>query len=609
VIRQRHSNKKASKGIRHVKPSRRFLLAGLARWESLIVLLALLCDLNSWGHTFAMDDYPYIVDNLLVKAPLYIFKIFALPFGSTPILIGRPFTLLTLAANYRISGPHPDGFHLINRLLHVLICLVIYWTVRRLIPQPRYAALVTSLLFAVHPLQTEAVTYITGRSDALAMLLGLSALLLFVKFRRSARPSIKHYIASLVLYFLALLSKENAITWFGVLLLVEFIYFSECSLKQFIQGLRKNLMKTYAGFIGVTFLFLLLYFGLLYPLMVMPTRFVENPLAHTSNLVRILTALKVLFQSLGLLFWPSHLSSDYSYNQIPLITHWNSSAGLSVLILSLIPITLLVWSYRNSKDFFFGLSYFLITYSVVSNLLFPIGTIRADRLLYMPSLGIFLCVGLALARLDEIVNLPSRRLFFRAALAGILLLLAIRTIARNGDWRDQFTLYSQSARTAPGSAKAHAFLGWEYVQKGQRDLAIKEFEIAGSIYPEFPDLYFNWGSLMLQEGKAAEAVTYFRKSIALGFNQAGTLNDLGVALRAQGDLAGAIAQFDEVIRKYPDDAIAHFNKAEALSAQGNINEAIREYSRTLELDPEYLPARTSIDLLMHQTSSPSPPNK
>lgn len=594
--KEKHSDRKSS------RPDS--FLWRFARSEGLIVAAAILCDFNSWGHQFVMDDLNLIVNNPIIQSPQRLLQIFTSPFQHFSATSGdlyRPVTALSLAFNYWISGPSPDGFHFFNRLLHVLICLGIYWTIRTLIPKPPLTALFTSLLFAVHPVQTEAITYVTGRSDALAMFFFVMAWLLFIQHRQSSSPGLKTYIFSLFFYFLSLLSKENAITWLGVVLLTEFVYFSDGKFKNFAGHLRKDFFLLYAGYLMTTLLFLTTRFVALRGTVQASIGFIENPLAFATFRERFLTALKIFFQSISLMVWPAHFSPDYSYNQIPIISNWNSTAAVVVLLLTAVLTAVLVWSYRVAPSVFFGLAFFVITYSIVSNIVIPIGTIHGDRLLYLPALGLCLLAGMALAKIKEVEKGFVGSELVNGGVVLVLGLLAGRTIVRNADWRDQFTLYLKAFQTSPRSVKVNNYLGTEYVARHQLDEGLKHYRIAESIDPKFPELLSNMGLLFFQQGNAERAIQYFRRALELHPHNTEVIHiNLGMALKARGDFAGAIEQYDMVIRENAKNAAAHFNKGNALYAQGKINEASHEYLQALEVDPGFTPARTNYDALQQK---------
>lgn len=555
-----------------------------------------------------MDDLSRIVGTPMIQSlhniPMLFFSPFNLLYGMGSTLY-RPLTSLTFAINWWISGPQPDGFHWLNRLIHILICLGIFRVFQLLFPQRKFVALITSLFFAVHPIQTEAITYITGRADALALLFLIYSWLLFIRVRLSSTFLRWAYISSLSLYFFALLSKESAITWLGIALLTEFICFGQGDIRTTWRALRQNWIRIYGGYILATFAYLALRFSVLRELTRVEVTQLDNPLAHVSAAIRILTALKILFLSIAQILWPVHLSADYSYNEIQLITQWKSFGGITVLFLTLILVILLAWSFRHAPYFFFGLAYFLITYSVVSNILIPIGTIRADRLLYMPALGLCFLIAAALEPLESRFKAKSGRRLFYGGIAILLALLAMRTIERNRVWHDESTLYAQTVLDSPLSAKAHNNLGVQFFSRGDFDGAMAQYQLAEAIKPDYPDLLNNIGTLLGREGRHAEAVSYLRRAVVISPLNLKIRNNLGLVLRAEGQLQDAIAEYDWVISHDPHNADAHFNKGNALYAQGKTKEAIEEYSRALQIDPNFNLARANLNAILQ--SSPSDP--
>jgi tetratricopeptide (TPR) repeat protein len=581
----------------------------LPRPEWFVILLALLCDLNSWGHQFELDDLLYIAGNITLQSPHQILRIFTSPFSDPQFGLYRPLTALTLAINYWIGGLHPDGFHLINRLLHILSALGIFWVLQRLLRSSPLVPLPTALLFAVHPFQVEAITYINGRADALAALFFIFASYYFVRMRQAESHSNKPYLLSLLFYFLAMLSKENGITWLGVALLTDLIYVSQGSLKGFLAKLRHDFWKVYAGYLALTMAFLTIRFLVLPRITLGEISFVVNPLAHTTSWVRVLTALKVCFQSIGLFFWPAVFSADYSFNQIPLLTRWNDPASLLVFALTVGFLTLLAWSYRRKPDIFFGLGFFVTTYSIVSNLVFPIGTIRADRLMYLPQLGLCLIVGVALSSWAGFFQTGVKKRIFHGALAVLLILLMARTIVRNSDWKDVLTLYQATVTASPHSVKAQTLLASRYAELNQPEQAMEHYKLAEAILPDYPDLINNLALLELQRGKIDEAISYCQRVLAKDPNSGAARNTLGSALAMRGDSFGAIAQFDFVIQQNPANVSAHYNKANALYLAGRDSDAILEFERVLDYDPNNAKARLSRDLLLQRTVQPGSPKQ
>lgn len=585
--------------------SRPAFLAHLYKPEWLLILAALLCDFNSWGHQFVIDDHARILSNPLVTDSSRFLAIFSRPSDpASEVATGlyRPVTVVSYAINTGLTGLHYDGFHLLNRLLHVLITLLVFWCIRRLIAKPPEVALFSALIFAVHPVQTEAITYVSGRPDALAMLFFIAAWLYFLRLRTSGRPSGKDLWLSMGYYLLGLLSKENAVTFLGISFLTDWFCEGRRTGRALPVLLKEGWWKAYAGFGLVTGLYLILRVAVLKGLAPMQVDFYLNPLAHASVSSRTLTGLKILFQNLGLFFYPGSFSADYSYNQVPLITQWNSPLSLLVVAGTGLLIAFLLWSYRRCREVFFGLVFFLITYSIVSNLFVPIGTIRADRLLYLPCLGLCIIGGFVLARLQSLAAVSSRRLAFQGGLAILILVLMARTIARNRDWRDEFPLYYQTVQSSPRSTKAHLELGNQYYYRRSYDLALEHYRMAESIqissdHLESAKLLVNIGNLYLKIDRAGDAAQSFQKSLELDPENRLARGNLGLAYLKLNQPGAAISEFDKLIRKDPSDTEARFNRGYALQKMQRIPEAIEEYQKLLDINPNFPNARSILNQL------------
>ncbi|MDD5544895.1 MAG: tetratricopeptide repeat protein [Acidobacteriia bacterium] len=586
--------------------------------ELLIVVAGLLCDFNSWGHKFVLDDTSYIVNNLSLQSPSHFLKLFVSPLvteiGSTANGLYRPLTAFTFALNYQVTGLSPDGFHFINRILHIFVCLTVFWVLRRMFGSSSHVPHFTALLFAVHPIQSEAVTYLTGRSDTLAMLLMMWAWLTFLRARATQRKGA--VMASVVFYFLAMLSKESAVPWISIALLTELVFLSDFSIwradgqsvfRRLFLFLRQVSWPVYIGYVLALGSYLSLRFAALKNISGVPPQFIDNPLIHQSIVVRILTAMKVLFLSGSQIFWPAHFSADYSFNQIPLISRWTSPAGVTILLLMCGVMALLIWTALRALRVFFGIAYFLLTYSVVSNLFIIIGTIRADRVLYMPSLGILLIGALGIDRIEHQPSLVVAKHYVWTGFSVLLLLLGIRTAVRNADWRDAFSLASSTVRQSPNSAKAHEELGTAYFDRKDFVGALEEFRIGEKIFPESPQLMNDIGGTLLNQGKVAEAIPYLRRAADGLPNIPSIRYNLMVALTKQGDFQEAQKQYalileyyDDLIRQQPDNPYHHFNKGNALFFGGRNQEAQQEFERTLQLDPSFTPAQKSVELIQRR---------
>ena len=218
--------------------------------------------------------------------------------------------------------------------------------------------------------------------------------------------------------------------------------------------------------------------------------FCDNPLQHTGFLTARLTAAKVLGEYLHLLFWPARLSPDYSYNQVPLST-WTDPGAILALLLWIAVAAAAVFSYRRAKRVFFFIAFSLVTIAPVSNLVILVGSIMAERFLYLPSIGFAGCAvwaALALYRYAP-SHWPAARIVLPTALAVACLALATRTYARNSDWHDERSLWTSAVQVCPNSYKTHQNLAMVLLAQPQPDFAAatREVERALAILDPLPD--------------------------------------------------------------------------------------------------------------------------
>jgi protein O-mannosyl-transferase len=356
----------------------------------------------------------------------------------------RPITTLSYLFNFAIlgNGEAPAGYHWINFLLHATNVLLAYALSVRFFRRS-WPAFFIAALWAVHPVLTESVTNIAGRADLLAATAVLGGLLAYLEgveavgWRQSA-----WFTGLAAITTVGTFSKESAVVIPAILVLYEITFRHERT------WARPKVMGLIATLIPVS-LMLYVRHGVLANTLPMEIPFTDNPIAWADFLTGRLTALNVIARYFLLLAWPAHLSADYSWSQIPLTQNWITA----IAVLALIP--LIVILYRWSRAAFFLFAVGLAWLAPASNLLLPLGTIMAERFLYLTALGFIACAVLAIDALSEKTNTarlaPILLCILTAALAG-------RTWVRNGDWMNDFTIASANIHTSPQSFKSHDLL-------------------------------------------------------------------------------------------------------------------------------------------------------
>jgi tetratricopeptide (TPR) repeat protein len=451
-------------------------------WRDAKLLLALgvliaLAYSNSFGAGLVIDNRILILNDPRLRSAsleniqLILTKEAWWPTGSTGVY--RPLATLSYLFNYSVlgGGQSPVGYHVVNLLLQWLNASLAFFLFVRLLGN-RLAAFAAAALFAVHPLGTEAVTNVIGRTDQLVAASLLGALLCYVRSGEAyGRRRVSWLVGTGAGAAVGLFSKETAVVVAPLLLLYD-VTFRRERLREFWKPLLA-LLPAYGFFFASRWLVFRHTAPAQFP-------FTDNPLLGADFLTARLTALRVLARYFGLALWPAKLSSDYSYDQIPVVASgW--ATGIAVIFLAVgIAIAVLAW--RHNKALFFLLGLALAPLIPASNLFIRIQSIMGERFAYTSILGICGCAVLALQRWAPRA-LP--------VVAGIAVLAGgVRTYARNADWRDDLTIWASAVHTSPNSAKAHkAYAGALHAADRDRsklDVVIAEMEVARQILERHP---------------------------------------------------------------------------------------------------------------------------
>jgi len=411
----------------------------------------------------------------------------------------------------------------------------------------RTLALVSGLLFATHPIHTEAVTGIVGRAEVLSALFLLAALYLHAReYSMWNRGRPLWVPLALLAYFCALLSKETAIVGVALLPLVDWVRGGGVEAPgAMLRDLRRwRVWASYAGTLGAFLLIRYLVLG----------RFSPEPpprdyylLIGQPVLTRLLTGMDIFVVYLGLLLFPVTLSADYSYRQIPLQHALDSPIPAVGALAAACLATTLVWATRRRVlPLVLGLGFFAIAYAPFSNLIVPIGVLVAERLMYLPSVGFCVAVawaGLALARRCVPRGAPLwARAIPAAMLVAVVLLYGTRTYLRNFDWRDAETLYAATAKASPECHAAHfnySAVLLEENRPGADALALPELQKAYEIRRDHYPTLVNLATAYFRLGEPEKARKIALEGLALQPDSK-LLHSLIVTIDRQSGQAGAV---------------------------------------------------------------------
>jgi tetratricopeptide (TPR) repeat protein len=414
-------------------------------------------------------------------------------FGTGSGALYRPLTTFSFLWNYAIlgDGPHAAGYHRVNFTLHAVNVALVYllgW----LIFAEVWPAFALAALWALHPVLTESVTNVAGRADLLAAFGSLAGLLCYARssthsgWRRAA-----WLVALAAAAAIGVFSKESGVVLVAVMIVYDFALAPKNGPK---TAWRARAVGYFAAALPVA-IFLALRSRALARVSSLVISFCDNPLLQAGFWTGRLTAVKVLGEYLRLLLWPGRLSADYSYNQVPLFgwrfSTWEDAKTVLALLVWIAIAAAAPIGYRRARPAFFFLAFFLATIAPVSNLVIPIGSIMAERFLYLPSIGFAGCVvwSARAAYRHAPTHWPAPRTVLSAALTLACLALGARTYARNFDWRDERSLWSSAVQAAPGSYKTHQNMALVSLAQPRPDFAAatREVEKSLAILDSLPD--------------------------------------------------------------------------------------------------------------------------
>lgn len=606
--------------------------SGILRWLAILVFIGgIIPYLNTIGHDFAWDDKSVITNNKVTTAGYSgLSEIWSntvyMPYRQT----WRPVTQTSHALMYQWFGDNPMPEHLLNVLLFGLCCLLAFPFASKLFnEQNPFLLALAILIFAFHPVHTEVVANVKGRDEILSFLFGIGSLWQFTVFISDWRKNGWRLLLVIGLITLAMLSKFNAVTLLAVfplivwyraekeeratllaialslsLVLLGFAFYSEWLALSSILPMailtyhEKRTLPYVAGVVLLAPLAFFYYRNYLGPYDVnRPVQTLSEPGVLNNVLFGAEgfsewsgTILAIMGKYIQLFVFPHPLVQSYGYEQIS-IHEILSVTSLSSLFVYGGLAVIAVLGFRRKTSISFGIIFFLLTISIYSQIVQPTADTLAERNLFLPSLGLSLVLVLAINMLMK--KLGSRNALVKLyVLLPVLLLLGLKTIDRNRDWKDDLTLAENSIQYMEKNAVAQANLGHFYLQAhdetsdfvDRRRFRRKAFDAwyrCLEIYPEYQAvnrrltrLHLDVGFELAKQGKGVEAANHFKSATVLD----------------------------------PDNVEAWFMHANAMIAMGQTSTASSSNQRALKLDASYQPAirlQVLIDSLLVDQSNPN----
>ena len=569
-------------------------------------LLAIPLYANTMGNGYAVDDTMFITDNAYTKngirgiPDIFSHDSFEGYFNEKKSLVSggryRPLSIATFAIEHQVAGENPALGHAVNLALYGLTGALLYLLLIRLLPpdgKVRWwatAPFLITLLFMTHPLHTEVVANIKSRDEILALLFGIATFHAFLT--TCERPGARGLLllaAGALFYFLGLLSKETLIP-FLVVIPLGIWFFRRVDPRRLgiVLGAMALPLAAYFVIRGI-------FAG---PMKIVRTGdLLNDPFTYATLEQRVATIFKTVGIYLRLFLVPHPLTSDYYYNHVPLAHLGDPSSFLPALI-TLGLAAYAVAGMRGRNPIAYGILFFAITFSIVSNLLFSIGTTMAERFLYIPSLGLAIAAVLGVEALSgRLVGRNGPRVA-----AGFLILIcaaySVKTVSRNPAWKDNYTLFTTDIKVSPNSAKIQAAVASILEEEANKkkdpalhqaliEQAIRHFRRAIQIYPEHSLAWFGLGNLLAAQGNehAKEAIQCYRHVVALEPDKAVAFRNIALTADKIGDFETALEGIRSYRRLRPADIEAGLLEASYLNKSGRVGEAIRVREEVARANP------------------------
>jgi tetratricopeptide (TPR) repeat protein len=522
--------------------------------------------------------------------------------------------------DYQFFGLNPFWHHLVSLLFHTINVLLLFWLLIKMTGATWPSAFVAAV-FALHPLQVESVAWASERKTVLSGLFWLLTLIAYVHYTR--QPQTKRYLLLLVVYGLCIMTKPVVVTLPFVLLLLDYWPLGRFKWGRHIETLplkETGQQEISVGKLIIEKIPLLALSAILSIITFLAQREGSSisPFEKLSLDYRIANMFVSYISYVGKIIWPNRLAVLYPYSRTNLS---DAKVIICALLFILISISC-IYMGRHRRYIAVGWLWFVGTLVPVIGLVQSGSQAMADRYAYLPSIGVFLIIAWGAEEIFTKVHYP--RMGLLSVVVASLITMVLMTRIQVGYWRDSSTLCEHTLAVTKNNIFMLNNYGTALCRQGRYEKAMKCFEEAVRIKPDYlsarwnicvallqqnkidevisrlsdelqkrkdwPEMYLMYGSLAWaygQKGNLAMAETNYRKALTLKPNYEPALNDLGMVYIRQGKLDEAIACFNAISKPHKDAANIYYGLATALNSKGRYGEAAKWFAKVLELNPEY----------------------
>jgi regulator of sirC expression with transglutaminase-like and TPR domain len=539
----------------NISPSRQKLIVCIVLT---ILTLVVFWQVNQYD--FVFDDLAYVTGNSHVQSGITLDG-FSWAFSTTDSEFWHPLTWLSLMFDYQLYGLNAGGYHLTNRILHILSTLLLFWLFCRMTGAIWKSAFVAAL-FALHPLHVESVAWIAERKDVLSGFFWMLTLCLYVYY--TEKPAIKRYLLVLFSFVCALMSKPMVVTLPVIMILLDY-----WPLGRF-QSHKSNLILWQLKEKIPFFIF-----SIIISIITLYAQY-KPFVKHFSFYSRIANAPVSFVTYLEKTFWPHDMAVFYPFSiQIPV---WQVVGSILLIIVISIAVVAMM---KRMPYLFVGWLWYAITLLPVIGIIQVGDFAMADRYHYLPSIGIAVMLAWGVPLLFPHEDMRKKILCPAVIIA--LAILAVLTWQQCGYWKNNTTLFSNALQVTKDNYLAHNNLGLTLFTEGNTEEAIYHYNKAIRIKTKYTDAYFNRGVAYFKLGQYQRAIEDYNESIRLKPHYADVYKNRGSAYFKLAQYQRAIDDYSEAIHLKPDYIDVYINRGLAYSMQGNNELVCRDAHKACDL--------------------------
>lgn len=554
-------------------------------YPAIFIFLIILLYGRTVGFEFALDDGLFIVNNPMVQKGISgIHDAFSqgsmMHFKGGNFQIYRPAQISLFCIEQQLFGFTPGPFHFINILLYILISITIYKLLKLLLPNAHhFIPFLITIIFIVHPIHTEVVANIKSQDELLSAVCNLSALYFFLKY--DVLKNKKLYMASIILFNIALFSKESSIAFL--------VIFPAASFMINRSGFKKILLQSLPHLISGLCFLLCRHMAIKDVFTENETTVIENVLYGAKDAAVLWgTKLEILFYYIKMMIFPYPMSWDYSFNQIPLVSILSLLPILSLTLYGLMGILFLL-NLKKRPLVSFGIFFFVVLMAPTSNLFFLNGATFADRFLFLPSFGFILAAFILIYSFrknmtNRLNNKPSTITFIWVGC--MIVVFSSMTINRNSDWRNDEAVFRSGAKNSPNSSRTTAGMGTYFMnmaeaetspelRKNYIDSSLFFFKRSLEIYTDNSNASYKLGLIYSILNDKTNSIYYYRKSIQSKPDNVQALNNIGAVYASMNRFDSAAFFFQHA---FQSDSLNEMTLTNLCIAYINLN----DYKKTID---------------------------